>query len=54
MYEKKIKQIEEEMLPIGFVNDGQQEELVLESNDLWAQTDKTRFETPSMYPSSRL
>jgi hypothetical protein len=54
MYEKKIKQIEEEMLPIGFVNDGQQEELVLESNDLWAQTDKTRFETPSMYSSSRL
>ena len=54
MYEKKIKQIEEEMLPIGFVNDGQQEELVLESNDLWAQTDKTRFETPSMYPPSRL
>jgi hypothetical protein len=54
MYEKKIKQIEEEMLPIGFVNDGQQEELVLESNDLWAQTDKSSFETPSMYPPSRL
>jgi hypothetical protein len=52
MYEKKIKQIEEEMLPIGFVDDGQQEELVLEANDLWS-TSKEK-EIPPGYPMSRI
>ena len=54
MYEKKIKQIEEEMLPVGFVDDGQQEELVLESNDLWSNYNKEEIQPPAGYLSSRL
>ena len=54
MYEKKIKQIEEEMLPVGFVDDGQQEELVLESNDLWSNYKKEEIQPPVGYLSSRL
>ena len=54
MYEKKIKQIEEEMLPIGFINDGQQEEMVLESDDLWSKYNKEDNEAPAGYLSSRL
>lgn len=54
MYEKKIKQIEEEMLPIGFVDDGQQEEAILESNDLWSKYNKEEVQPPTGYLSSRL
>ena len=55
IYQEKIKQIEEEMLPIGFVDDGQQEELMLEGGDLWG-TDNNREEkqSPPGYMSSRL
>jgi hypothetical protein len=56
MYERQMKLIEEEMLPIGFVNDGQTEELVLESNDLWASynNDSGDRKQPDYYPPSRL
>lgn len=56
MYERKIKQIEEEMLPVGFIDDGQTEELVLESNDLWASynSDSEDKKYPVHYPTSRL
>ncbi len=55
IYQEKIKQIEEEMLPIGFIDDGQQEELMLEGGDLWG-TDNNREEkqSPPGYMSSRL
>jgi hypothetical protein len=35
IYQKQIQQIEEEMLPLGFIDDGQQEELILEGGDIW-------------------
>ena len=54
MYEKKIKQIEEEMLPVGFVDDGQQEEVVLESNDLWSNYKKEEIQVPPGYLNSSL
>jgi hypothetical protein len=55
IYEQKIKQIEEEMLPVGFLDDGQQEELVVESGDVWGEM-KTSDERqmPPGYLSSRL
>jgi hypothetical protein len=37
IYEQKIKQIEEEMLPVGFLDDGQQEELVIDGGDVWGE-----------------
>ena len=54
MYEKKIKQIEEEMLPVGFVDDGQQEEVVFESNDLWSNYKKEEIQVPPGYLNSSL
>jgi len=40
MYKKRIQEIEEEMLPIGFINDGQQEEVVVDSDgDVWRNYD---------------
>jgi hypothetical protein len=55
IYQEKIKQIEEEMLPIGFIDDGQQEELMLEGGDLWGtQNDKEERTSPPGYMSSRL
>lgn len=53
VYEKRIKEIEEEMLPLGFVEDGQQEEMFLESNDLWT-TDKKEKTLPMGYLTSKL
>ena len=44
----------EEMLPVGFVDDGQQEELGLESNDLWSNYKKEEIQPPVGYLSSRL
>lgn len=40
IYQEKIKQIEEEMLPLGYIDDGQQEELMVEAGDVWANYDK--------------
>jgi len=51
IYEDKIRKIEEEMLPIGFVNDGLEEELVVESGDVWTD-EKSRV--PLGYLSSKL
>lgn len=56
MYQQKIKQIEEDMLPVGFINDGQDEEYFVESNDIWAnykQKDE-EFSLPPGYLNSRL
>jgi hypothetical protein len=56
IYEDKIKQIEEEMLPIGFLNDGQQEEVVVEGGDVWGTYNSSddRPSLPPGYLSSRL
>jgi hypothetical protein len=55
IYQKKIQQIEEEMLPLGFIDDGQQEELVLESGDIWSDRNKKdEWEPPKGYLSSNL
>ncbi len=55
IYLKKIQQIEEEMLPLGFIDDGQQEELVLDSGDFWGNYDKSEEKTvPKGYLSSNL
>ena len=56
MYEKRIKQIEEEMLPLGFVDDGQQEEVTLESNDLWSTFNHVDDEkrVPAGYPPATI
>lgn len=55
IYEEKIKQIEEEMLPVGFLDDGQHEELVLEGGDVWGTKEVSEeMEVPPGYLSSRL
>lgn len=51
VYEDKIRKIEEEMLPVGFINDGLEEELVVESGDVWVD-EKPRM--PPGYLSSKL
>jgi hypothetical protein len=56
MFQKRIQEIEEEMLPVGFVDDGQQEEVFIESGDVWSQktTNSEEFSAPSGYLTSRL
>jgi len=55
IYQNKIKQIEEEMLPLGFINDGQHEEVYLESGDLWGRKDDNESSRlPAGYMSSNL
>jgi hypothetical protein len=56
MYERQMKLIEEEMLPVGFVNDGQTEEMVLESNDFWANHNNDSDDRKQLdyYPPARL
>jgi hypothetical protein len=56
IYEQKIKQIEEEMLPVGFLDDGQQEELILAGDDIWGNNTREPEERqlPPGYSVSRL
>ena len=56
MYQQKIKQIEEEMLPVGFINDGQQEETFIDSGDVWSGYNSNSEEKalPAGYLNSRL
>jgi hypothetical protein len=56
IYREKIKQIEEEMLPIGFIDDGQQEEFMVEGGDVWSNNDRNGDFASAFggYPSSRL
>jgi hypothetical protein len=55
IYEQKIKQIEEEMLPVGFLDDGQQEELVVEGGDVWGEMKSSEErQLPPGYAVSRL
>ena len=55
VYEQRIKQIEEDMLPVGFVDDGQQEEVTVDSGDVWGNYNvEERNGPPPGYLSSRL
>lgn len=58
MYEKRIKEIEEEMLPIGYMNDGDKVDIqeMVEDGDIWAPYDKTEspYKVPSSYLTNRL
>lgn len=54
IYKQRIKQIEEEMLPVGFINDGQQEEVIIDGDDIWtSRNDVTLQIIPDGYLSSR-
>ena len=54
VYEQRIKQIEEDMLPVGFINDGQQEEVIVDGNDVWGTFDPQEKTPPAGYLPSRL
>jgi hypothetical protein len=55
IYENKIKQIEEEMLPLGFIDDGQEEEVFVSGNDVWGNKNNEKdSKVPAGYPSSNL
>ena len=54
VYEQRIKQIEEDMLPVGFINDGQQEEVIIDGNDVWGSYDTQEKTPPAGYLPSRL
>lgn len=55
VYEQRIKQIEEDMLPVGFINDGQQEEVTIDSGDVWGNYNfEERNTPPPGYLSSKL
>ena len=56
MYKKRIQEIEEEMLPLGFINDGQQEEVYVDSNDVWTNKDSKEDEFSELqgYLTSKL
>jgi hypothetical protein len=49
IYHERIKQIEDEMLPVGYLVDGLEEELVVESGDIWGDL-KQKEEKPQMPP----
>jgi hypothetical protein len=55
VYEQRIKQIEDDMLPVGFINDGQQEEVVIDTGDVWGNYNREENSSPPPgYFSSRL
>jgi len=48
MYQERIKQIEEDVIPFGFIQNGLEEEFVVNSGDVW------KPEVPAAYLSSNL
>ena len=48
MYQERIKQIEEDVIPFGFIQNGLEEEFVVDSGDVW------KPEIPAGYLSSNL
>ena len=48
MYQDRIKQIEEDVIPFGFIQNGLEEEFVVDSGDVW------KPEIPAGYLSSNL
>jgi hypothetical protein len=41
MYQERIKQIEEEVVPFGFIMSGNEEELIVEDGDVWKEEKET-------------
>lgn len=55
IYEQKIQQIEDEMLPVGFLNDGQQEEVFIDGDNVWGDYKEVQdISYPPGYLSSKL
>jgi hypothetical protein len=56
MYEQRIQDIEDEMLPVGYLNKGYSKEITIESNDCWFNfnIDEPAFEIPKGYLTDRL
>jgi hypothetical protein len=48
MYQARIKQIEEDVIPFGFIQNGLEEQFVVDSGDVW------KPEIPAGYLSSNL
>ena len=53
MYQQKIKQIEEEVVPFGFVDSGTMDEYEVDSGDVWKKEENS-WSAPPGYPSSNL
>lgn len=54
MYQERIKQIEEEVVPFGFIMSGNEEELIVEDGDVWRQDKPEAPQLPPGYLTSSL
>lgn len=54
MYQERIKQIEEEVVPFGFIMNGTEEELIVEDGDVWRQEKPDTPQLPPGYLTSNL
>jgi len=54
MYQERIKQIEEEVVPFGFIMNGTEEELTVEDGDVWRQEKPEAPQLPPGYLTSNL
>jgi hypothetical protein len=54
MYQERIKQIEEEVVPFGFIMSGNEEELIVEDGDVWRQDKSEAPQPPPGYLTSNL
>jgi hypothetical protein len=54
MYQERIKQIEEEVVPFGFIMNGTEEELTVEDGDVWRQEKPDTPQLPPGYLTSNL
>ena len=58
IFAKEIKEIEEEMLPVGYMNDGDKVDIqdMVEDGDVWApfNASESPFKIPESYLTSRL
>ena len=54
MYQERIKQIEEEVVPFGFIMSGNEEELIVEDGDVWRQDKPESPQLPPGYLTSSL
>ena len=54
MYQDKIKRIEEEVVPFGFMDDGTEEEYTVEGGDAWKKEEPVSYDRLPGYPSSTL
>lgn len=54
MYQERIKQIEEDVVPFGFIMNGTEEELTVEDGDVWRQEKPEAPQLPPGYLTSSL